>query len=608
MSRFDFRIRGDEPIEAAWRPLDRTLWRWVRAHGGSPRLAALAAWASFADGAGDTALPLLGEDAGRHGLEPLVREEIDALRDETLVGDGAGVTPFVLDAAGRLYLRRNYADELAVAALIHQRLRAGQPGTVADDALDVLFHAERGTAVRRQREAVRNVAGRRLFVLTGGPGTGKTTTVLRMLLMLQRQAAQPLRMAVAAPTGKAAQRLLQSLRAGKQALLDHPRAPLPADWQPMLERIPDTEPLTLHRLLGYSPRSHRFTRDREHPLAADVVVVDEASMVDLSLLRALLDAVRPDATLILVGDADQLTSVAAGSVLMDLVAVLEAERSPALVRLEHSFRAERPLVSLNRVVRAGDTMALEATFGDQVLRQPVAGGATLRQAIEAWADALAALPIRPTLPVVPGDANDPAQTSTVLAALRELGSRQLLCALREGEFGALAASALIEQRLKRRWNMAADRVWYPGRAVLITRNDYASRLFNGDVGLCLADAEGRLRVWFESAGSDSLAGVRSFSPGALPAHESAVAITIHKSQGSEYARVAVLLPPDPAHRILSRQLLYTGVSRARQMVELWAGEATLRAALALPVRRAGGLADRLAGVPSGGEPQQLALL
>jgi exodeoxyribonuclease V alpha subunit len=608
MSQFDFRLRGDEPTEAAWRPLDRTLWRWVRAHGGSPRLATLAAWASFADGAGDTALPLLGEDAGRHGLEPLTRDEVESLRDEALVGDGAGVTPFVLDAAGRLYLRRNYADELAVAALIHQRLRASQPGAVADEALDVLFHGERGAAVQRQREAVRGVVGRRLFVLTGGPGTGKTTTVLRMLLMLQRQATQPLRMAVAAPTGKAAQRLLQSLRAGKQGLRDHPRAPLPEDWQPLLERIPDTEALTLHRLLGYSPRSHRFTRDREHPLAADVVVVDEASMVDLALLRALLDAVRPDATLILVGDADQLTSVAAGSVLMDLVAVLEAEHSPALVRLEHSFRAERPLVALNRAVRAGDTAALEATLGEQVVRRPVAGGTMLRQAIETWAEELAALPIHPTLPPAQGEVGDPAQVAAALAALRALGSRQLLCALREGEFGALAASALIEQRLKRRWNMAADRVWYPGRAVLITRNDYASRLFNGDVGLCLADAEGRLRVWFESTGGDGLAGARSFSPGALPAHESAFAITIHKSQGSEYARVAVLLPPDPAHRILSRQLLYTGVSRARQAVELWAGEATLRAALALPVRRAGGLADRLAGVPAGGEPQQLALL
>jgi exodeoxyribonuclease V alpha subunit len=232
----------------------------------------------------------------------------------------------------------------------------------------------------------------------------------------------------------------------------------------------------------------------------------------------------------------------------------------------------------------------------------------LRQAIETWAEELAALPIHPTLPPAQGEVGDPAQVAAALAALRALGSRQLLCALREGEFGALAASALIEQRLKRRWNMAADRVWYPGRAVLITRNDYASRLFNGDVGLCLADAEGRLRVWFESTGGDGLAGARSFSPGALPAHESAFAITIHKSQGSEYARVAVLLPPDPAHRILSRQLLYTGVSRARQAVELWAGEATLRAALALPVRRAGGLADRLAGVPAGGEPQQLALL
>ena len=608
MSLFDFRMRIDEPAETPWRPLDRTLWRWVRAHGGSTRLATLAAWTSFADGAGDTALPLRGEDAGRHGLEPLERDELDALRVEPLVGGGAGATPFVLDAAGRLYLRRNYADELAVAALIHQRLRAGLPGPVTDAALDVLFHGERDEAVRRQREAVEGVVGRRLFVLTGGPGTGKTTTVLRMLLMLQHQATQPLRIAVAAPTGKAAQRLLQSLRAGKHGLRDHAHAPLPADWQPLLDRVPDTEALTLHRLLGYSPRSNRFTRNREHPLAADVVVVDEASMIDLGLLRALLEAARPEATLILVGDADQLTSVAAGSVLMDLVGVLEAERSPALVRLEHSFRAERPLVALNGAVRAGDTTALEATLGAQVLQQPVASGASLRRAIEAWADALAALAIRPTLPDADDELATPAQVSAALAALHALGGRQLLCALREGEFGALAANALIEQRLKRRWNVTADRAWYPGRAVLITRNDYGNRLFNGDVGLCLADAGGRLRVWFESAGSDGLPGARSFSPGALPAHEGAFATTIHKSQGSEYARVAVLLPPDPTHRILSRQLLYTGVSRARRAVELWAGEATLRAALARPIRRAGGLADRLAGAAVDDRPRQLSLL
>lgn len=608
MSAFDFRARPDEPAETPWRPLDRTLWRWVRAHGGSARLATLAAWTSFADGAGDTALPLRGEDAGRHGLEPLERDELHALRGEPLVGDGAGTTPFVLDDAGRLYLRRNYADELAVAALVHQRLRAGSPGEVTDAALDVLFHGERDEAVQRQRGAVKAVVGRRLFVLTGGPGTGKTTTVLRMLLMLQHQAAQPLRIAVAAPTGKAAQRLLQSLRAGKQGLREHPQAPLPVDWQPLLERIPDTEALTLHRLLGYSPRSNRFTRDRAHPLAADVVVVDEASMVDLGLLRALLDAVRPDATLLLVGDADQLTSVAAGSVLMDLVGVLEAERSPALMRLEHSFRAERPLVALNRAVRGGDVAALEATFGDQVRQQPVAAGVSLRHMLDAWAEDIAALPLRPTLPDAGGDADGTAQVSAVLAALRALGGRQLLCALREGEFGALAANALIEQRLKRRWHVAPDRVWYPGRAVLITRNDYANRLFNGDVGLCLADADGRLRVWFESAGSDGHPGARSFSPGALPAHEGAFAITIHKSQGSEYARVAVLLPPDPTHRILSRQLLYTGVSRARRVVELWAGEATLRAALARPIRRAGGLADRLAGTAVDDTPRQLSLL
>lgn len=602
MSAFDFTLRLPEVAEAPWRPLDRALRRWVFAHGGSPELADLAAWVSFADGAGDTALPLLGDEAVRHGLAPLPPSVLETLPSDPLVGDGQGQTPFVLDAAGRLYLWRNYAHELAVAALLHQRRRTGVPIPVADADLDALFHGERGDAVQRQREAVRAAVGRRLFVLTGGPGTGKTTTVLRMLLILQRHAAQPPRIAVAAPTGKAAQRLLHALRVGKQGLLDHPAAPLPADWQPLLERIPDADALTLHRLLGYDPRRNRFLRDREHPLAADIVVVDEASMVDLSLLRALLEATRPDATLILVGDADQLTSVAAGSVLMDLVTVLEAGCAPELVRLEHSFRAARPLVALNQAVRAGDAAALEsAVDGTQVLQRPIENAAALRRALDDWAGALAGLAIHPALPPMQEDSADDASTAPVLAALHALAQRQLLCALREGEFGALAANAALEQKLKQRWNVPAERVWYPGRAVLITRNDYAARLFNGDVGLCLADADGRLRVWFESAAADGQTGVRSVSPGALPPHEGAFAITIHKSQGSEYERVAVLLPPDPAHRILSRQLLYTGVSRARRVVELWAGDEALRMALARPVRRAGGLADRLLAADDIGE-------
>ena len=584
MSAYRFIPSPLEHADTPWRPLDRALLRWTLGHGGSPLLARVAAWASLADGEGDTALALTGEQAGRRGMTALSDEEIAGLRAQPLVGDGVIATPFVIDASGLFYLWRNHHHEVVIAERLHDRRADPPPGTVEETLLDALFHGDRSPAVQRQRDAVAAVADRRLFVLTGGPGTGKTTTVLRMLLMLQRQSDTPLTIQVSAPTGKAAQRLVQSLRQGKQALASQ----LDASWASALESIPEGEALTLHRLLGYDPRRNRYTRSAAHPIAADTVVVDEASMVDLGMLRALLDAVRPHATLILVGDADQLTSVAAGSVLMDLVGAMEAEQASDVVRLEHSFRAQQQLVPINRAVRAGDVSALLQAMdeaGAQAQRRPVAHAAQLALQLGRWTEELAALPIRPNLPAAP--------ETTAGQALRALGQRQLLCALREEDFGAAAINAWIERRIKRVWGVPDERTWYAGRAVLITRNDYAARLTNGDVGLCLADASGALRVWFETTDADGQASVRSFAPGTLPAHESAFAITIHKSQGSEYDHVAVLLPPDPEHRILSRQLLYTGLSRARQTIQVWSSEVSLRAALAQPVQRASGLAAKL---------------
>jgi len=623
VSLYRFLRDGEADLPEAWRPLDRALSHWVRVHDGSALLSEVAGWASHADGLGDAALPLAGEDAGRHGMRSLSATEIDALRREPLAGDGRVLVPFVIDAQGHFALWRNHAHEVAIASRVAQRRDAAMvidaAAVVAD--LAVLFPRVE-PAAQRQRDAVAAAVGRRLFVLTGGPGTGKTTTVLRLLLMLQRRAPTPPLIQLAAPTGKAAQRLLQSLRSGKAALQSGAAA-LPADWQPLLAQIPEHEALTLHRLLGFDPRRNRFTRGRSRPVAADIVVIDEASMMDLAMLRSLLDAVRDDATLILLGDADQLTSVAAGSVLMDLVAALEGTRAPELVRLEHSFRAQRELVALNQAVRSGDGAAFDtalAAAAPRAVLRPIADAAALRPFARQWATALAVLPLRPTLadahdPLLAhanaaaaadarGETGRPYQPSLfearpvepaqqALAALQALTQRQLLCALREDSFGALALNAAIEAELKQQWNVAPETVWYAGRAVLITRNDYGQRLFNGDIGLCLADAHGRLRVWFEASSANGEASARALSPDSLPAHEGAFAITVHKSQGSEYAHAAVLLPPDPAQRILSRQLLYTGLSRAKQSVEICALPEVVQAALAHPIRRAGGLAAKL---------------
>lgn len=604
MTKYTFAQFGAPRWPETWSALDRAVATWVRTHGGSPLLAQLAGWASFADAAGDSALPLLGEAAGRHGAPALAPEEVAQLRGEALVGDGTVPTAFVLDADARFALRRNYAHETRIAEQIRTRLRAGENSDAAALAEDIaaLFQGDRSEAVQRQREALARVVGCRLFVLTGGPGTGKTTTVLRMLALLQRRAAVPLNIAVAAPTGKAAQRLVQSLRAGKDKLR---RDGLSREWDAVLASIPDREALTVHRLLRYQPHRNGFARGSRDPLAADIVVIDEASMLDLAMLRSLLDALRPDATLILVGDADQLTSIATGSVLMDLVASLESVSAPELVRLEHSFRAVPALTTINRAIREGQGEILHAALdaaAAPALQHRVDDAARLRPRLDRWARELAALELRPTLDPLAPDAA-PAERAEIersngaraAAALRALAQRQLLCALREDAFGALAASARLEVQLKRMWGVEPERVWYPGRAVLITRNDYSAGLFNGDVGIVLADAEGALRVWFETVDDDGRVTARAFAPAALPAHESAFAITIHKSQGSEYAHVAVLLPSDAGSAILSRQLLYTGVSRAKMSLELWATDAALAAALARPVARIGGFAARLSG-------------
>ncbi|WP_290591434.1 exodeoxyribonuclease V subunit alpha [Arenimonas sp. SCN 70-307] len=575
MSHVDYRLQPRIDIQGRLpeRALARALARWVLGHGGSEPLAALAARAAVAELHGDTALP------------PLPAEEAGALRTQPLVGDGRTRTPFVLDAQSRFYLWRNFLHEGEVAGALAALLAESTPLGIDEAELAGLFPGGDPATDGPQRAAVRAVGGRRLLVLTGGPGTGKTTTVLRMLLRLLRDGiAARDGIAVAAPTGKAAQRLVQSLRDEGERL----RGLLPPAWAQHLDALPTANALTVHRLLGWSPSRNRYARGADDPIAAGVVVVDEASMLDLHQLRALLAALRPGATLVLVGDADQLDPVGAGSVLMDLVAVLEARDAAALVRLRHSFRSVAPLVRLNESVRAGDPAAFEAALAGSegvAKAHAVEDAAALARRLRDWSLAISA-DGPPT--ALPDDPDAAAQAAT--AALRALADRQLLCALRDGPFGAEAANEAIERRLHQTWGVPADAAWYPGRVVMVTRNDYGARLFNGDVGLCLRDADGRLRVWFAAAGGE---GVRALPPAALPAHAPAFAITIHKAQGSEYGHVAVLLPPDPEHRILSRQLLYTGLSRAKRSVELWAPAASTLAALSRRMARAGGLAAHL---------------
>lgn len=576
MSAFDFRQRPGLPMAPEWKALDRALYRWVLAKGGSQRLASLAAWCSHAEAQGHTALSL--QDAA--GLM-LTGQERGALLGEPLCSDGVRMAPFVLDGA-RFYFWRNHAAEVAITQTVVARCASAD---VTDSAhvtalVAQLFAGSDAQSTAGQRAAVAAAAQQRLLLLSGGPGTGKTSTVLRALLLLQQLSTTPLVVKVAAPTGKAAQRLLQSLREGRKIL----SAQLGPEWRAALDSIPERDALTLHRLLEFDPRQNRYRRDADHRIAADVVVIDEASMVDLTQLAALLAALPGHARLVLVGDPDQLDAVAAGAVMGDLGRALPGH--PSWQQLQHVFRAEVPLLPVLQAVRAGDAVALRSGLdraSDATVWRPVTSRAALRIELRRWGDGLAhwqaSLPAR-------------AQPAQARAALHSLAERQLLCALREGEFGAIACHQVLEQQLRQRLAMPPGHTWYAGRAVMITRNDYASGLYNGDIGIALPDAEGTMRVWFEAIADAD--GVRSFLPNALPQHEGAFALTIHKSQGSEYDEVAVLLPPQSEQRILSRQLLYTGVSRARRRVELWAGDAALQAALAQDAPRASGLAERIA--------------
>lgn len=582
-------------LRAACSVFEPQFARWVEARSGDAALAGAALALALAQAAGHVGLTV-GEAGSLSELPDHPGVDSAALAASPWVATDSGTTPrpFVFER-GRFYSWRQWQAEVRVAAALQQRLAAPTavpPAGLADAVAAALLPAVvAGThdPASDQRQALLQGAGRALFALTGGPGTGKTATVLKLLLLAQLSTSQPLRIALAAPTGKAAQRLAQAMLSGKLAL--RARADLPADWLRALTHLPE-QALTVHRLLGIRPTSALEPAD-EAParLPLDLLVVDEASMLDLELMDLLLAQLEPETRLLLLGDADQLSAVGAGSILADLVSTAVRDprhAGPAVGRLTHVWRAGGALVELAGLVRSGNVdaalalLASRAATGVSWAAIDQAGALVTR--LRHWA----LQPDRPLLSAAP-DPGDPA------AALAALQRWRILCAVREGPFGMLAINRWLGEWTSSRCGQRGE-LWFHGRVVMVTRNQPLLGLANGDVGICLragAAFDGPPQVWFEA--EDGSTGPRAFVPRQLPEHEDAWAMTVHKSQGSEYDEVILVLPPDPAHRLLRRELFYTGATRARQTLEVWAGEAALRTAIGMRSARSSGLGARLLG-------------
>ena len=598
------------PFTALDRALVRALQRLRPAE--DPRAAWLAALASHQFGRGHACLEIAELAVDPRGLLGWSDEALRLLPDDLAAAADSvewargSASPLVFvpappapaaggtgrGAAGpRLYLRRAWSAEQRILASLGAR-RAGSPPAPAqlEAELDALFPASGpAAAVDWQRRACEAAARHRVSIVTGGPGTGKTTTVARLLAVLLRDARRrgfALRVELAAPTGKAAARLSQSILAR--------RAELPAD----VAAVMPASASTLHKLLGF--RGGAAREPHAGRLAADVVVVDEASMVDLEMMAALLDAVPPAARLVLLGDKDQLASVEAGAVLAQLCANPALADHVVTLRHSHRFAPDSGIGRWARLVNEGDAAGIGDALDDcppwraargagdggepAVQRLPAGGVARGRWADclrDGWSDWLAGLA---ALTAGGQDCTD-AQAGALLDAF---GAFQALCALREGPWGVEALNPLIERSLG-----FPREEWYPGRPVMVTRNDYVLRVVNGDVGLCLP-REGGLRVAFR----DTEGAVRWVAPARLEGIETVFATTVHKSQGSEYRHVLLVLPDRPSP-VLTRELLYTGITRAMRRLTLLApGRDALLQAVRARVRRSGGLADPLPGPES----------
>lgn len=539
------------------------------------------------------------------GWETSLNEPERIAGEELVTTEPEGYQPFVL-FNNRLYLHRYFRYESRILERILSFIAAEQ--TRQDDRIrglelqrDVVRELFREPGLRERRPnwqlaAAVNAVLQNFTIITGGPGTGKTTTVAKVLALLY-SLNKSLRVALAAPTGKAAARMAESLKAAK---FGHDEG-LALFFQSL-------EPSTIHRLLGYIPDSPFFKHNLQNPLNFDVIIVDEASMIDVALFAKLLDAIGPETRLILLGDKDQLSSVEAGSLFGDLCQAQEQLNIFRRERLDliNSFSEE-----LSQIDAAAGVDALRHPLAERVIELRFSHRFKDEEGIGKFSKAI----IKNVTAVVDDFIRQQADQHVAVdtqysdqlftdfvrgyeryirepdtsKALKYLNDLRVLCAMREGPQGLHAVNLRIERYLESLGMIRVDKEFYEHRPIIVTSNNYNLGLFNGDIGLIRPDENGVLYAWFE----DQDGVVKSYSPGFITNCETVYAMTIHKSQGSEFTKVLVVLPDDVNSNILTRELLYTGVTRARDFVLVQGSEGVIKRACERYVERASGIVERL---------------
>ncbi len=517
-----------------------------------------------------------------------------ALTESSVVGVEGQNYPMILDG-NNLYLQRYWNYETSVADSILTRCQSDSAigGHLEDDAMpDVGMPGEHRDP--DQVRAVLAALNSKFTVISGGPGTGKTTTIARIIVALRRMEPNKApRIMLAAPTGKAAARMHEALVQS----MDH----VMKGQNPEKQNDP-IEAKTLHRLLKIVPGQNSYRYASQRPLAADVIIVDEASMIDLALMAKLIEAAAPHAKLILVGDKDQLSSVEAGSVMGDICAGVSTEKandasskhgagnaaglSEHIVVLNKNYRfsADSGIDELGRAINSGDSGEVMTLLQEPGKRHIDFRPLTSFSDME---DNLSRLVMEGIAPIF--------STEDPLEGMAALGRIKILTPLRKGPFGVETINRMVEAVLRRNRVIVSvpgwGTQWYAGRPVIMNRNDYFHHLFNGDVGITIVeriDGMQQVRVGF----ADGRGKIRYLAPEQLPDHQTVYAMSVHKSQGTEFQKVVLILP-DRDLPLMTRELIYTAVTRARQRVEIWGRQEILSAAVERRLHRVSGLKKKL---------------